>query len=82
MIETLLWKPPRRPTRRMAAALLHAAGAALNHLAGRLAAAPQRPAKALPTLHQLEFHADAGAPEGALYVDGQLVGFVPGVARL
>lgn len=29
-----------------------------------------------------EFHADAGAPEGALYVDGQLVGHVLGVTRL
>jgi hypothetical protein len=32
--------------------------------------------------HVLEFHADAGAPEGALYVDGQLVGHVLGVTRL
>jgi hypothetical protein len=26
------------------------------------------------SLPQLEFHADAGAPEGALYVDGEYVG--------
>jgi hypothetical protein len=29
----------------------------------------------------VEFHADAGAPEGALYVDGRLVGYVD-VTRL
>jgi hypothetical protein len=30
----------------------------------------------------LEFYAEAGAPEGALYVDGHLIGFLPGVKRL
>lgn len=30
----------------------------------------------------LEFYAEAGAPEGALYIDGQLVGRLPGVTRL
>lgn len=30
----------------------------------------------------LEFYAEAGAPEGALYVDGRLVGHLPGVTRL
>lgn len=30
----------------------------------------------------LEFYAEAGAPEGALYVDGRLVGHLPGVNRL
>ncbi len=30
----------------------------------------------------LEFYAEAGAPEGALYVDGRLVGLVAGVNRL
>jgi hypothetical protein len=30
----------------------------------------------------LEFYADAGAPEGALYLDGELVGWIPGVRRL
>ena len=30
----------------------------------------------------LEFYAEAGAPEGALYVDGQRVGSLPGVTRL
>ena len=31
---------------------------------------------------RFEFHADAGAPEGALYVDGELVGWLRGVNRL
>lgn len=30
----------------------------------------------------LEFYAEAGAPEGALYVDGVRIGIVPGVTRL
>jgi hypothetical protein len=30
----------------------------------------------------LEFYAEAGAPEGALYLDGKLVGWVAGVNRL
>ena len=29
-----------------------------------------------------EFYAQAGAPEGALYVDGKLVGHLSGVSRL
>jgi hypothetical protein len=31
---------------------------------------------------QLEFYAEAGAPEGALYVDGQLTAHLDGVPRL
>ena len=31
---------------------------------------------------ELEFYAEAGAPEGALYLDGELVGHLPGVTRL
>lgn len=30
----------------------------------------------------LEFYAEAGAPEGALYVDGRRVAVLPGVTRL
>jgi hypothetical protein len=30
----------------------------------------------------LEFYAEAGAPEGALYLEGKLVGWVSGVRRL
>jgi hypothetical protein len=35
-----------------------------------------------PLRSQLEFYAEAGAPEGALYLDGVLVGWVSGVNRL
>jgi hypothetical protein len=67
--------------RRVAAALLHAASLALARAAQRLVAAPApRPAGAAPQL--LEFHAEAGAPEGALYADGMLVGVLEGVNRL
>ena len=31
---------------------------------------------------ELEFYAEAGAPEGALYVDGAYVGKLPGITRL
>lgn len=31
---------------------------------------------------ELEFYAEAGAPEGALYVDGRLAGTLPGVTKL
>lgn len=31
---------------------------------------------------QLEFYAEAGAPEGALYIDGRLVARLDGVHRL
>jgi len=31
---------------------------------------------------RLEFYAEAGAPEGALYLDGKFVGWVSGVKRL
>ena len=30
----------------------------------------------------LEFYAEAGAPEGALFLDGQYIGKIPGVTRL
>jgi hypothetical protein len=82
MIKTLSWTPRRRPARRIAAALLRAASAALDRLARRLAAVPQRPAKPLPALQLIEFHAESGAPEGALFVDGELFAYVPGVGRL
>lgn len=65
-------------TRLWAAAVLRAASAALGQLAHRLGP-DQRPAVGDPVL---EFHAEAGAPEGALYVDGRLVGHLEGVSRL
>jgi hypothetical protein len=61
-----------------ATALLRAGSRLLDGAAARLAVAP----RAAPADRLIEFHADAGAPEGALYVDGQLVGHVLGVTRL
>lgn len=68
--------------RSAAAAALDSASRLLQTLALQLAAAPARrqPAASQPPL--LEFHAEAGAPEGALYVDGQLVGHLANVRRL
>jgi len=66
--------------RRAAAAALKSASAVLAELARRLATPPAPPAPPLPPV--LEFYAQSGAPEGALYLDGELVGWVPGVTRL
>lgn len=60
-------------------AVLAAASRWMMHLALRLARARVDRASAAPVL---EFYAEAGAPEGALYVDGKLVGHLAGVKRL
>lgn len=73
------FEQPPATTRRLAAAALRIGSRALAMLARRLRGASRR-APAQPPV--LEFHAEAGAPEGALYVDGQLVGHLPGVTRL
>lgn len=70
--------PEERRARSVASALLRAASRALDALAERLAMVEARGA-AEPVL---EFHGDAGAPEGALYVNGRLVGRIEGVTRL
>jgi hypothetical protein len=64
---------------RLAAAGLRSASALLARLSRNLAL-PGRPKAS--AIQQLEFHAEAGAPEGALYLDGKLVGWLPGVRRL
>ena len=83
MSEYLSWHAPprRRPVAEAAergvAVLLRAAGAAFDRLAHRLEA------RAAPLRRGVvEFHAEAGAPEGALYVDGRLVGWIEGINRL
>ena len=84
MSKTLSWplepRPPWaiRTARRWAVTSLRAAGRWLDGWAGHLAAAEAPPTH--PPV--LEFHAEAGAPEGALYVDGRRVGVLPGVTRL
>ncbi len=71
---------PPRGQRRWAAAVLQAVVVALDRLADAMqvprVAAPAAPAGAV------EFHCEAGAPEGALYVDGRFVGWIDGVQRL
>jgi len=65
--------------RAVAAAALRRASAVLARMAlGVAGAAAQAPGRE-PVF---EFHAEAGAPEGALYVDGVLVGTLSGVSRL
>ena len=66
--------------RLVVAAVLYGASAGLERIAHRLVpAAAGRVDAVLPCV---EFHAEAGALEGALYVDGQFVGLLPGVSRL
>ncbi|MEP6873905.1 MAG: hypothetical protein ABI887_06035 [Burkholderiales bacterium] len=72
-------RPAHEAARRVVAAGLRSASAALARLSRRLAPSASRVARPVP---RLEFYAEAGAPEGALYLDGQFVGWVPGVQRL
>ena len=74
-------RPWTHPARRAAAVALRSASATLARLARRLAV-PSTAARTAPLPPVLEFYAEAGAPEGALYVDGQLVGWLSGVKRL
>lgn len=69
---------PASVTRHATASVLRSASAVLARLARRLAARSARHR----TDPRLEFYAEAGAPEGALYLDGQLVGWLHGVTRL
>ncbi len=85
---TTTWTPTPQPSlpqlrrlggarRRLVTGLLRLS-AALLHVAVRL---QQRPRPRLSP-DVLEYHAEAGAPEGALYADGRLVGWLDGVPRL
>ena len=85
MTKTMPWAagsaaPPLSATLlHFVAYVLRAAGDAASRLAVRVAEAPATPAGVV------EFHAlhrEAGAPEGALYIDGKLVGTIKGVHRL
>lgn len=75
-----------RAGRRFTGMALRAASRLLARLArsaraaGRLAEAGRIAQRRLAP--ELEFYAEAGAPEGALYVDGCYVGHLPGVTRL
>jgi hypothetical protein len=77
--------PASQALRRLAAAGLRSASAALARLSHRLTLRLPRPVdRGSRPAPQLEFYAEAGAPEGALHLDldGQLVGLVSGVKRL
>lgn len=83
MDKTLSWHrvvpaPAPRLVRRAMARTLRAASHWLHRWARHLLATELAPA------HEpvLEFYAEAGAPEGALYIDGRRVGVLPGVTRL
>ena len=69
---------PAPRLRRALARSLRITGRGLARWARRWAAAERLPQ------HDpvLEFYAEAGAPEGALYIDGRRVGVLPGVTRL
>lgn len=72
---------PADAARRTLARALRVGAAQLGRWARALQASLRRaqtPARA-PVL---EFYAEAGAPEGALYLDGELVGRLEGVTRL
>jgi len=75
-------RPAQRPSfsdtwRRLAAHLLRGASAALARQA-RDVVRPLHARQRRRSQHDVsvEFHAEAGAPEGALFVDGELVGYV------
>jgi hypothetical protein len=71
-------RPPFSETwRRFVAHLLRAASATLARQA-RDVARPLHARQRRRSQHDvsIEFHAEAGAPEGALYVDGEFVGYV------
>lgn len=74
-----LTAPGGSPLRRAAATTLRQASRWLSRLARKLAL--QHPAAAVRA-PELEFYAESGAPEGALFLDGELVGYLPGVKRL
>jgi hypothetical protein len=69
-----------RGGRVLAAAALRSASAMLERLAHAVAGVPAHAAAEREPV--LEFYAEAGAPEGALFVDGELVGVLAGVSRL
>lgn len=96
MTRTMPWgtaqaAPPLSTLLKLLAAVLRRASAALESRAARLAQAAQAEAQAAAEellqagTQTVEFHPmhhDSGAPEGALYVNGVLVGVISGVRRL
>ena len=86
MTKTMSWAEAATP-RPFSATLLHLLAFALQAASGVLTRAAVRMSavQTLPPVQVVEFHAlyrEAGAPEGALYVNGELVGVIEGVTRL
>ena len=74
-------RPAQRPVpleawRRMAAQVLRAASAVLARQARDVARPLHARHRRVLRDPVYEFHAEAGAPEGALYIDGELVGYI------
>jgi hypothetical protein len=61
---------------------LYAASEKMTRLAARVHALQEVRHVSGGTIEFHAFHRDGAAPEGALYVNGELVGFIDGVARL
>jgi len=75
-----LTMPAHRPVRQFVARLLRRSSRWLARLSRQVALRKgQAPTRRAP---DLEFYAEAGAPEGALYLDGELVGHLHGITRL
>jgi hypothetical protein len=73
---------PKRPVLQAWPAAASASDLPADTTASAPGAASALPASTEPPAAAREFHAEAGAPEGALYVDGQLIGHLQGVPRL
>ncbi len=74
-------QPLRAPLRRELSRVLHDLSQRLGRLPAQLASSHVERAVSC-AVASVEFHAEAGAPEGALYIDGVLVGHLSGVSRL
>jgi len=76
---------PVFPFREALAHVLRAASQTLANVASRLSAVESRTERTATAgdsvSPQVEFYAEAGAAEGALFADGKLVGYLP-VSRL
>ncbi|GCL65752.1 hypothetical protein [Pseudaquabacterium pictum] len=73
-------QPALSPARQLAARALRQSSRWLARLARQIAM--RRSLARARRAPELEFYAEAGAPEGALYLDGELVGYIPGINRL
>jgi hypothetical protein len=73
--------PRGQSVRRFLASALRRTSVLLARLSRRLEAAERH--RAVPSSPGvIEFHAEPGTTRGALYVDGKLVAYLPGVKRL